>query len=184
MSTVWILLADGFEEIEAVAVIDVLRRAEIEVLTVGIGHNRIASARHLVVETDTILSALPDTLPTMIVLPGGEPGTSNLEKTEAVATLLQKQHDQNGWIAAICAAPRILDHLGFLTNKKATSFPDTKPRMTRCVYIEKNVVISDTIVTSRGAGTALDFAYALVEVLVSPTASETLQKKMVYRQHA
>ncbi len=176
----YLLLANGFEEIEAIAPIDILRRAGISVSILGIGGEEITSARGLRVRVDKPLSTLPESLPDMLILPGGEPGTSHLEQSALVKELILRQHHAQRWIAAICAAPRILNALGILHNREATSFPATEPQMTDCHYRHDAVVICDHIITSRGAGTALPFAYALVSTLISPDLSTQIQKNMVY----
>ncbi len=177
---VYLLLADGFEEIEAVAPLDILRRAGISVVTFGIGGITITSARGLQVQADHSIRDIPAQLPDMIVLPGGEPGTSNLEKNTAVKDLILAQHHAQRWIAAICAAPRILNALGILQNRQATSFPGTAPQMTNCLYCDDPVVVSGHIITSRGAGTSLEFGYSLVSQLMSQDLSAQLQNTMVY----
>jgi len=175
-----IILADGFEEIEAIAVIDILRRTDIHVEIMGLGKKDIVSARGLRIVADSVLNQIPDTLPDMLILPGGEPGTSHLEASIIVREMILKQHQSQKWIAAICAAPRILDALGVLEARQATSFPGVKDRMTQCRYSDAPVVVCDHIITSRGAGTALAFAYSIVSVLASPDVSQQLQADMVY----
>jgi len=177
---VQIILADGFEEIEAIAIIDILRRADIQVDIMGLGKQDIVSARGLRINTDRILIQIPETRPDMLIVPGGEPGTSHLEESTLVRDMILKQHQAKKWIAAICAAPRILDALGILEGRQATSFPGIKDRMSQCLYSEDSVVISDHIVTSRGAGTALQFAYTLVSLLASEELAQRLQAEMVY----
>jgi 4-methyl-5(b-hydroxyethyl)-thiazole monophosphate biosynthesis len=177
---VQIVLADGFEEIEAIAVIDILRRAGIHIEIMGLQKKEIFSARGLQVGTDTTLTQLPDSIPDMLVLPGGEPGTSHLEESPIVRQMILRQDQSQKWIAAICAAPRILAGLGLLKGRKATSFPGVQARMGDCLYSEDPVVICDHIITSRGAGTALAFAYTMVALLISPDLSQKLQAEMVY----
>ena len=176
----YVLLANGFEEIEAIAPLDILRRAGVTVSLLGVGGEDITSARGLRIRVDAPLITLPEQLPDMLILPGGEPGTSNLEHHDLVKELILKQHHAQRWIAAICAAPRILNALGILHNRDATSFPATEVQMTDCRYRHDPVVICDHIITSRGAGTALPFAYTLVSALCSPELSTQLQQSMVY----
>ncbi len=179
MPYVQILLADGFEEIEAIAVIDILRRAGISVDILGVGNQTIVSARGITIIPDRGVEEAP-LLSDMLILPGGEPGTSNLEKSPMVCHKITQHHHAKKWIAAICAAPRILDHLGILEGRVATSYPSTQADLKNCHYSESDVVISDHIITSRGAGTSLAFAYTLVTQLCHPGVSEKLQTAMVY----
>jgi len=174
-----IVLADGFEEIEAISVIDILRRAHMDVTVAGLKATCVTSARNIKVNTDTCLSdctALYD----IVILPGGEPGTTNLENSPLIPTLLKKHADAKKWIAAICAAPRILNKEGYLKNKTATSHPGTKEKMTQCHYSEDAVVVDGTIITSRGPGTATQFAFTIIEKLQSKEAAETIKKTMVF----
>jgi 4-methyl-5(b-hydroxyethyl)-thiazole monophosphate biosynthesis len=174
-----IILAHGFEETEAVAVIDVLRRAKIEVVIAGLDYPTVTSARQITVIADTELKHLKNDLFDAIILPGGEPGTTYLEASATVAEMLQRHYAANKLIAAICAAPRILDKLGFLTGRKATSFPGAQPEMTHCTYREEAVVVEDNIITSRGPGTALYFGLAIVSKLHSPQLAQELRKTMM-----
>lgn len=180
MAKTLIILANGFEEIEAVAVIDMLRRANIDVTVASLGYNAVTSARQVTVIADTDLFSVKDALFDMVILPGGEPGTTNLENSEMVTAVLKHHIEHKKWIAAICAAPRILNKLGFLKDKKATSFPGTKPLMTECIYQEEAVIQDGLFITSRGAGTSFDFGFKLVEVLISKEQSDELKTRMVF----
>lgn len=174
-----ILLADGFEEIEAVAVIDILCRGKINLTVVGF-NTPVTSARKIRLIPDVLLSELSLELFDAVILPGGEPGTSHLENNDAVKQLVTRHASQKKLIAAICAAPRILNDLGLLQGIRATSFPGTKPRMTQCIYTEEAVVTDQHIITSRGAGTSLAFAYAILAYLTSAESVEALKKTMVF----
>ena len=121
---VLVLLAEGFEEIEALTVVDILRRAEVDVKTVGVGSKNISGSHSIKVECDLQLSdEIFNKDISALVLPGGMPGTLNLEKSEAVIKLVKKTHDKNVLIAAICAAPSVLGKLGLLKGHEATCYP-------------------------------------------------------------
>lgn len=180
METAVIILADGFEEIEAVAVIDILRRANISLTIAGLHGTTCTSARNLIVTTDCTLESVKNTTFDAVILPGGEPGTTHLENSILLSSFLQIHFEKNKILAAICAAPRILEKQGFLNKKKATSFPATKEKMLSCIYSTDPVVVDQNIITSRGAGTALEFAYTLVNTLKSKEIAQKLKETMVY----
>ncbi len=180
MSKVAILLANGFEEIEALSIIDILRRAQIEVIIAGVGGTDITGAHQVKVIADTLIEKIQNETFDMIILPGGEPGTTNLENNPQVAAMIQRQAQSGQWVSAICAAPRVLDKAGLLKGKQATSYPGTKPSMTTCVYLEDNVVRDGKIITSRGPATAMEFAYKLVECLTSKEIANRLKEAMLF----
>ena len=148
MPSACIILAEGFEEIEAVAAIDILRRAKITLTVAGLTPT-VTSARGLQIIADTTLSTISTQVFDAIILPGGEPGTSNLESHPLVAQMLHTHFTSNKLVAAICAAPRLLNDLGFLSQRKATSFPKTKPRMNNCLYSEDTVVVDKNTLSHR-----------------------------------
>ena len=180
MRKILIILANGFEEIEAVSVIDILRRASFDVVVAGLSGLDVTGAHGLRVRADQLVSECDIDMLDGIVLPGGEPGTSNLEKSTVVRDLILQGHNKKKLIAAICVAPRILDALGLLNGRPATSFPGTKPDMTHCIYHEENVVESGPIITSRGAGTAMLFAYHIVAYFNGEDESNVLKEAMVF----
>ena len=175
-----IILANGFEEIEAVAVIDILRRAGVAVTVAGLDQKLISSSRQIRIEADVELVQLETRLFDAVILPGGEPGTTHLQESALVVSVLHRHKKADKWICAICAAPRILNQLGLLHGKKATSFPGTQPKMTDCIYLEDDVVVESDVITSRGAGTALAFGYAIAEVLTSRELVLKLKDAMVF----
>jgi 4-methyl-5(b-hydroxyethyl)-thiazole monophosphate biosynthesis len=180
MPSALVVLANGFEEIEATAIIDILRRGNIDVTLAGLDASDITGAHQLSVTTETTLSQALESAFDAIVLPGGEPGTTNLQNSELLKRALYDFAAANKVVAAICAAPRILDALGLLDGKRATSYPGTKPDMTRCTYSEDAVVVDGAIITSRGPGTAMAFAYALLEFLQSSETSQELKEAMIF----
>jgi len=174
-----IIIAKGFEEIEATAIIDILRRGKIDLSVVGLDSAEITGAHGIRIIPDTTLAKVANKRFDALILPGGEPGTTNLEASQALADFIKAHVDDNKVIGAICAAPRILDKLGVLNGKQATSYPATKDRMTACDYQELRVVVDGNILTSRGPGTAMLFAYSLLEKLTGESA-DALKKAMVF----
>lgn len=167
MSHVLVLLAPGFEDLEAVTITDLLVRAGINVITAGLNQQAVTASRGTRISADTTLDAVLDTLYDMVVLPGGQPGADNLQNDARVISLLQRHADRNKYIAAICAAPKVLEHALLLNNKMATSFPGVlkKTNNISINIIDDAVVIDENIITSRGPGTAIDFTLKLIELL-------------------
>lgn len=163
-------LADGCEEIEAVTVIDILRRAEIEVVAAGLAEGVVTASRGVRLQPDAALDAVLGDSFDMLVLPGGGPGAERLQKDERILRLAKTMQEEGRHVAAICAAPKVLVTAGVLDNRRATSYPghidrNPAPGMT---YVEEPVVVDGKVVTSRGPGTAMDFALTLVELLAGP----------------
>lgn len=175
---VYVFLAQGFEEIEALAVVDVLRRAELEVKTVGVTGEIVGGAHGIVVACDTVEGVIDPADAQMIVLPGGIPGTLHLEKSAVVQEAIRSAMEQNRYIGAICAAPSILGHLGYLDGRDITCFPGFESQMPKAYYTGEKVVVSDNIIMGKGAGAAVDFALKLVEVLVSSERAKKLRESM------
>ncbi|RAP32136.1 DJ-1 family protein [Candidatus Marinamargulisbacteria bacterium SCGC AG-439-L15] len=180
MTTALIILANGFEDIEALTIIDILRRAGIQVTTAGLGGVQIDSAHNVTIHADQVLETMDETTFDAIVLPGGEPGTTNMDNSSQLKSLLKQYAEEGKLVAAICAAPHILDSVGLLNGKKATSYPAYKDKMLNCNYSEDSVVIDSNIITSRGPGTAMAFSYAIVDHLKSPEHSQELKTGMLY----
>ena len=177
---IYVFLAQGFEETEAVAPIDILRRCEKEVITVGIGDNIIKSSHGLVFVTDTEdkLIELNSDLE-MIVLPGGMPGTINLEKSEIVQKTIDYCVENNILIGAICAAPSILGHKGLLNGKKAVCYTGYEKELTGAEVLDVPAVIDGQFITARGAGVAVDFGLKLVEALISEERSRKVREAIL-----
>jgi 4-methyl-5(b-hydroxyethyl)-thiazole monophosphate biosynthesis len=168
MASVLVPLAQGCEELEAVTVVDLLRRAGIDVITAGLDAQPVRASRGVTLVPDMSLEAALQLEFDMIVLPGGLPGADHLRDDPRVIGLLKKMAAADRYTAAICAAPRVLAHAGLLDGKRATSFPgaldvDAVPGID---YQEAPVVMDDKVITSRGPGTAMDFALTLIETLV------------------
>ncbi|MDC4204367.1 MAG: DJ-1/PfpI family protein [Candidatus Manganitrophus sp.] len=166
MKRVLILLAPGFEEIEAVTIIDILRRAGVAVTVAGTVEGAIEGSRKVKLLADLSIDKVAGGDYEMIVLPGGQPGTNNLATDERVGRILKEAAAKERYISAICAAPSILASAGFLAGKQATSHPSVRERMGRADYSEARVVVDGRWVTSRAPGTAMEFAFELVRLLV------------------
>ena len=160
---VYVFFANGFEEIEGITPVDLLRRAEIDVTTVGVGGKVIFGAHKIAFACDMDDGQLSFENIDMIVLPGGMPGTLGLERSETVQKAIRHCVENNIPIAAICAAPSILGHLGLLKDKKAISYPGYEEELTGAQVIYENVVTDGNFITSRGPGTAIEFSLKIVE---------------------
>lgn len=181
MDKVYVFLADGFEEIEGLVVVDLLRRAEISVKTVSIsGDLKVIGAHQIVVEADQIFEETDFNNICLLVLPGGMPGTLNLGKHKELTDLLKKHHLERKKIAAICAAPSILGDLGIIGGKRATSYPGFENRLKGAILSTDTVVISDNITTSRGAGTAIPFALSLIAQIKGEDQADKIKKSIIY----
>ena len=167
MASVLVPLAQGCEELEAVTVIDLLRRAGIEVTSAGLDDGPVRASRGTVLVPDTTLDAVMDRDFDMIVLPGGLPGADHLEQDTRIQALLRRMADADRYTAAICAAPKVLAAAGLLAGRRATSYPGVleKLQVEGLQVVDQPVVEDDRIITSRGPGTAMDFALTLIEKL-------------------
>ena len=175
MKSVLVPLAQGCEEIEAVTVIDILRRAGIRVVSAGLDDLPVLSSRGVLLLPDTTLdTALNDSFD-MIVLPGGQPGTNNLKADKRIISLLQQMARQGKYIAAICAAPSVLAAAGLLDGKQATSFPGALDPFRNVKQQPAAIVEDGKFITSRGPGTAMDFALTLVERLAGKTKRQEVE---------
>lgn len=163
---IYCFLADGFEEIEALATVDIIRRAGLEIKTVGVGADIIKGAHSISVLCDMIIDeiVLDDNLQS-IILPGGMPGTLNLEKSEKVQEAIDYMNDEGKMICAICAAPSILGHKGILTGKKAIAYPGFEKDLEGALISEKHIARDANIITAKGAGVATDFGLEIVSAL-------------------
>lgn len=167
MTRVLVPLAEGFEDLEAITIVDLLRRGQIEVVTAGLKPGPVQGSRGTVVIPDMGLDQALQEQFDMMVLPGGQPGATNLQKDERIRIRLQEMAADNRLTAAICAAPAVLAAAGLLDGRKATSFPGAiDPDRYPNVHLGKEPVVRDgNIITSRGPGTAMDFSLSLIEIL-------------------
>lgn len=178
---IYIFLANGFEETEAVTPIDILRRCGKEVVTVGVGGGNVTSSHGITVVADTEdkLINLDEKLEG-IILPGGMPGTLNLEKSEAVQKAIDYCVANSLYIGAICAAPSILGHKGILKGRKAVCFTGFESQLEGAEISDEPVVCDGNIITSRGAGTAVDFGLKLAEVFASDEQSKKVGEAILW----
>lgn len=174
MPNVLIPLAQGCEELEAVTIIDLLRRAEINVVTAGLDHQPVTASRKTVLVPDTDLNHALNQEFDMVVLPGGLPGAEHLENDERIKDILIHMANSEKFTAAICAAPKVLAKAGLLNNKEATAYPGVLENSTG-----EAVVTSGKVITSRGPGTAMDFALTLIEQLVGKEKRDEVEKGLV-----
>lgn len=177
------MLANGFETVEAFLVVDILRRAQIAVTTMSIHEQlEVTSSHQVTVLADALLDdSIYDY--DMILLPGGMPGATNLRDDHRVIEAIQYFHENDRYIGAICAAPIVLAKAGIETNKNLTSYPDDEYKniLSKANYIDEAVVIDGKLITSRGPATTFDYAYAIIELL--GVDSETLKNGMLYTQY-
>ena len=175
---VYVFLAEGFEEVEAVAPIDILRRAAVDVRTVGVGGRLVAGAHGVPVQADLAESeAITEGLE-MIVLPGGSPGYMNLEKSAVVQRMIGFAYEKGLWIGAICAAPSILGRKGLLQGRRAVCFPGFEGDL-RGAIVENTPVCEDgNIVTARGAGVAVEFGLALAAKLKGDARAASVRESI------
>ncbi len=182
MSKVYALLAEGFEESEAVVPIDLLRRARVEVVTVSITDDPVVVSSHGIPMTaDTVLSAISDTADALF-LPGGMKGTGNLKASEAVADLIRKHLAEGKYLSAICAAPTVYGLMGLLEGKKATCYPGHEESLLGAEWTGavQTVAVDGQFITSRGMGTSLEFGLKLIEILVSEEKAQEIANQVLY----
>ena len=176
---VFLFLADGFEEIEAMAPVDIFRRAGIEVMTVSVSNEKLVRGAHNIsILADCLFSETDFSENDLLYLPGGMPGTKNLDAHDGLKNLLLKQAGNNKKIAAICAAPLILGKLGLLIGKEAICFPGFEYQLTGAVLSKEKIVKSGGISTAKGAGVAIQFSLKLVEELKGKQAADKIAESI------
>lgn len=178
---VYVFFAEGFEEIEALTVVDMLRRVDVDTVMVSIGNDKTVNGAHgIPVVTDGIFTEFSYKDGTMAVLPGGMPGTNHLLAHEGVRQVLLSYQEAKKYIAAICAAPSVLGAAGLLEGRHATCYPGFEEKLLGAKTMPDAVVIDGNIITSKGMGTAISFGAALISRLVSEEAAEELLKAIQY----
>lgn len=173
---VYVHLAEGFEEIEVTTIVDILRRGEIETRTVSIGEKRVVGAHGVPITADLVYEDADYSTCDMIVLPGGIPGTTNLQEHKGLRESILAFSGVNRWIAAICAAPMILGQLGILEGKKATIYPGMEEYLLRATPLSDPVVVDGKVITSKSPGTAMVFALELVNAIKGKTTMNTVEE--------
>ena len=170
---VYVFLADGFEEVEALSPVDILRRGGVEVTTVGVDKMAVTGRTDITVNADIVADDFELKDVEGVILPGGMPGTLNLEKSSVVNSALEYAYDNNLLIGAICAAPSILGHKGYLKGKSATCYPGFEDTFDGGQYTGESVSVCKNIITGKGAGVAIEFSLALLKYL---KGEETMKK--------
>ena len=182
MAKVYEFLADGFEEIEALAPVDVLRRGGVEVVTVSImGRREVESAHGVKVLADVLFDEAGDFADAdLLLLPGGMPGSTNLRDHSGVIAALQRQAEAGKRVGAICAAPLVLAHAGLLHGRRATIYPGMEAHLSDAVYEDRLVVEDGQLTTACGPAAVLPYSYRLVSYFVGNDAAEAIAQGMVY----
>lgn len=181
MKKVNVFLADGFEEIEGLTVVDILRRAGVQVDTVSITGDRTIHGSHQIeVRADFLFEEMDFTQTDMLVLPGGMPGTKHLMGHKGLCSLLRAYDEQGQYIAAICAAPSIFGTLGFLKGRKACCYPSFEEKLEGADVVRESVCVDGHVVTSRGMGTAIPFALKLAGILCGEEKAEEIGNSIIY----
>ncbi|RMF86805.1 MAG: DJ-1/PfpI family protein [Nitrospirae bacterium] len=174
---VLLLLAEGFEEVEALTPLDILRRGGIEVVTCGLAEGPVTSAHGLKVLPDTHLDQVAGEDFDLVLLPGGAPGYLNLAKDPRVLELVRHQLQATRPVAAICGAPYVLEEAGVLAGRKVTAYPSVRERLASAAEVSDETVVRDgPLRTSQGVGTAMEFALALLEELAGPEVRHRVAK--------
>lgn len=178
---VYVFLADGFEIIEALAPVDMLRRAKIDVKTVGVSSEIVTSSCGVGVKCDMTINEFDFYDVEAVVLPGGMPGTLNLENSSAVQKVIDNANNTNAFICAICAAPSILGHKGLLSGKKAVCFPGFENSLEGCEQCREYVVTDGKFITAKGAGVCIDFGLEIVKQLRNEELANEIRKSIQSR---
>ena len=182
MKISYLFLAEGFEEIEGLTVVDLLRRAGIETITVSVmGREEIIGSHRIPVTADTLIGKVHPTKEDMLVLPGGMPGTLHLGDCEGLKGFLMKAAEENGRIAAICAAPSIFGHRGILQGKRACSYPCFEDHLEGAAVTAGPVEVDGNVITSRGMGTSIPFGLAIAGVFCGQNKADACAHGIVYQ---
>lgn len=181
MKKVCIFLANGHEEVEALTVVDLLRRASIDITMVSIEEdNTITGAHNIKIIADKKFEDIDYSDMDMLILPGGMPGTNNLAKHNGLIEILKDFNQKKKWIAAICAAPSILGVNGILKEKEACCYPGFETQLEGANVLINSVVLSENVITSRGLGTAIEFSGKIIEVLQDKALSDKIKEAVIY----
>ena len=177
---IYVILGTGFEELEAIATVDVLRRCGAEVCTAGIGGRQIEGSHGIVVTADITVEEISQDQLEMIVLPGGLGGVASISASECTMQAVRKAFDDGKYVAAICAGPTVLAKLGITNGRRVTSYPGTESQMGDVQYVnDKKVVVDGRLITSRGPGTAVDFGLELGRILCGDAVMKQVAEGML-----
>jgi 4-methyl-5(b-hydroxyethyl)-thiazole monophosphate biosynthesis len=181
MAKVYLFLAEGFEEIEGLTVVDLLRRASIDITTVSItGDIHVTGSHQITTLADALFDEVDYSMADMLVLPGGLPGTNNLQEHDGLDLLLREFAAKDKKLAAICAAPRVLGSKGLLAGKNATCYPGNEDQLIGAKVMNTAVVKDGNITTSKGMGTAIDFSLSLIKTLRGPEEASRIAQAIQY----
>ncbi|MBQ9107042.1 MAG: DJ-1/PfpI family protein [Clostridia bacterium] len=176
---IYMFLAEGFEETEAIAALDIMRRGGLDVRTVGVDKRSVTGSHGITVVADLVGNELSDETPEGVILPGGMPGTINLEASEIVTSLLKKTYDNGGLVAAICAAPSVLGHLGMLDGKKAVCYPGFESELHGAEPGDGKTATDGNVITACGAGAAIEFGLEVVRYFAGFDEAERIRKSIL-----
>ena len=179
MKKVLLFFANGTEEIEALTVVDILRRAGADVTVAGVGGKELIGSHAIRITADIDAEALTSFDYDMVVVPGGLPGTTHLDESEIVERALSAVHEKGGYLAAICAAPLVLGKRGYLIGKNATCYPGFESYLKGARLLEKRVCVDGSIISGAGRGAALDFSLTLAEVLFGAEKAASLRSAVI-----
>jgi protein deglycase len=183
MKTAFVFLATGFEEIEALATVDILRRGGVKVMTVSImGTLKVMGAHNIPVIADYLFEDADFSLADALILPGGIPGSNHLNTCTRLKDLVLEKHKKGILLGAICAGPMVLGGLGLLKGKKATCFPNFEPTMIGAICVEAGVVVDENIVTCQGPGFVFDFGLTLLEIMRDCEISDEVRAALLVRE--
>ena len=184
MSKVYVFLAEGFEEIEGLTVVDLLRRANIETEMVSIMDGKQVKGSHgIKVTADSMFADVDFSDADLLVLPGGMPGTTNLGNHEGLCELLKKHYAEEKKIAAICAAPSVFGQLGFLNGRIATCYPGFESKLEGAICCATKVAVDGNVTTAKGMGAAIDFSLKLIEQLIDKDTAFKISEAIIYGQY-
>lgn len=182
MANVGVFLADGFEEVEALTIVDLLRRAAINVEMISVsGSLKVKGAHDITVNADSIFREGAYADCDMMFLPGGMPGTKNLAENVELANEIRRFVKSKKYLAAICAAPSVYGGLGILEGKNATCYPGYENKLIGAKIVEETVVKDDIFITSRGAGTAIDMALEIINIFEGKGKADEISKGILYK---
>lgn len=182
MAQALIFLAPGYEEVEMLTVVDLLRRSNITIDMVSVSDClEVTSSHNVTIKADVLIKDADFDSAQMIVLPGGIPGTPNLLACKPLTDKIREFAEKGKWLSAICAAPTIYDELGLYKGCKATCYPDFADKLKNAAYVKQPVVVDGIFITSRGAGTTIEFAAAIIERFKDKQTADNILQKIIYQ---